>query len=381
MKLAVLGSGITGTAVVEKVNQLGGFELVAPEAADLVIASPGIPPSEFPQVKAEIISEIEFAWRLLQSGRYGEPPELVAISGTNGKTTTTTLMGLVLNCPTAGNIGQPLISFVGESHDVIACEVSSYQLETSPTFNPYIAVLLNLTEDHLTRHGSMESYCASKASMVFHQDVTDYYVYNINDPWLVRIADRTLSQKLPFTSETALGQNQAAVRRVAEIYQIPQDHLDNVLMTFRGVEHRLEQVGLFNGVMVINDSKATNPDSTVVALESFPSSVILIAGGRDKRTSLDRLAKIVKEKTKKVILLGEAADRLEQAFLKEGLLSTDILRVINMKMAVDAAFQLAEVGDTVLLSPACSSFDMYTNFEERGRNFKRCVYSYGKVLH
>ncbi|MFC1478240.1 Mur ligase family protein [Candidatus Margulisiibacteriota bacterium] len=372
-KIAILGSGITGTAVKEKVEELGGFIIVEPEEADLVVASPGIPPAQYPDVKAEIISEIEFAYRLMQSGKYGLPPQIIAVSGTNGKTTTTTLAGIILSCPTAGNIGKPLISFVGDDNEYIACEVSSYQLETSPTFKPYIAVLLNLTEDHLARHGTMQEYCDTKASMVMHQNDDDFFVYNIDDEWLKQIAEIAPGTLVPFASETTLGQNYEAVRKVAEICNIPLDYVEQVFEKFKGVEHRLEKIAVFQGVKIINDSKATNPDSTIAALESVSEPVILIAGGKDKMCALDKMIDIARQRIKGLVLYGEAAGRFEQEFISGGIKKDNIYRADNMGNAVDAAFRLSAQGDTILLSPACSSFDLYNNFEERGADFKNIV--------
>jgi UDP-N-acetylmuramoylalanine--D-glutamate ligase len=379
MKIAILGTGITGTAVIEKTQQLGGFEIVEPEQAELIIASPGIPPAEYPNVKAEVISEIEFAYRLMQSGQYGPEPKIIAISGTNGKTTTTTLISLILKCPAVGNIGKPLISMVGESHAYLSCEVSSYQLESSSTFRPYIAVLLNLTEDHLTRHQTMENYNAAKAKMVLNQTLAEYYVYNGNDSWLTGIAKTAKSHLVPFTSPTRLGQNTVATRKVAEICGIDSARVEKILTEFKGVEHRIEKVGDFKGVSVYNDSKGTNPDSTVVALERFDAPVIVILGGRDKLTSLEELVDSVKLKAKKVVLLGEAADRFEVALLNSGYPKSNIIRVTDMQAAVETSFHHATSGDILLLSPACASFDMYKNFEERGRDFKTRVYQYAQI--
>ena len=375
-KIAILGSGITGKAVEKKVGELGGFEVVQTEFADLIIASPGIPPKDYPKVDVEVISEIEFAYRLMTSGLYGVPPKIVAISGTNGKTTTTTLTGLVLDCPVAGNIGEPLINFVGEKHEYIVCEVSSYQLESSPTFKPYISVLLNLTEDHLERHGSMENYLSAKVVMVKNQDLNDYFIYNRDDSWISKIVDGVSSKLIGFSSDTALGQNYVAVRKIAAVCNIESSVVETVFSNFRGVEHRLENVGIFGGVSVINDSKGTNPDSTIVALESLEAPIVLIVGGKDKNVSLNGLADLLHEKVKRIVLLGEASTRFTNEFIGFGYKQENIQRVDTMQEAVESAFFETESGDTILLSPACASFDMYKNFEERGVDFKHCVQQY-----
>jgi len=378
-KISILGSGITGKAIKKKLNQLNDFVISDPDVADCIVASPGIPPSEYPKVPGEIISEIEFAYRLFKSKKYGIMPKIIAISGTNGKTTTTTLISKLLNCHTAGNIGKPLISFVGQNNEYISCEVSSYQLESSPTFAPLVAILLNLTEDHLQRHGDMQTYCKVKAKMVLNQRESDFYIYNRNDKWLSSIAKHAKSQLIPFNSPTTLGQNIAAVRKVAEILCISDDHTDKVINSFEGVEHRLEKVTTFRSITVVNDSKATNPDSTIVALESCSKSVILILGGKDKLTSLDVLSNWIKKKVKHILLLGEASDRFETEFVKNGITKKIITRVKDMKEAVDASFKKATKNDVVLLSPACASFDMYENFEDRGEDFKKLVRDYVKT--
>lgn len=373
MKIAILGEGITAKAVREKIKELAGFAETDIDIADLVVASPGIAKEDLPQTKSPIISEIDFAYRLFQSHKYGIPPKIIAISGTNGKTTTTTLLGLVLNCPVAGNIGIPLISLVGQGHKYIACEVSSYQLENSPLFKPYISVILNITQDHLTRHKTMANYCQAKATMVFNQGKDGFFVYNKKDKYLKDIAKKAKCRKIPFSAKSRLEQNIIAVKKVAKICKVSKNKVVEVLRDFKGVEHRIEFVKEHQGVKFYNDSKATNPDSTIVALEAFKKNVVIILGGTDKLTSLKELAQKLKKSAKLIILLGEAKNRFRAEFLQEKIATKKILTVNNMQEAVSAALKKSCSKDIILLSPACASFDMYDNFEARGKDFKRIV--------
>lgn len=367
MKVAVLGSGITGKAVKERLAAEPGYTLVQPEEAELIIASPGIPPRDFPKVKAPIISEIELAYRFLKGIK------LVAVTGTNGKTTTTTLISKVLDCPAAGNIGLPLISIKDKKIKYISVEVSSYQLETIDIFQPYISVILNVTPDHLERHGSIEEYAKAKARIFRNQNEHDYLIYNANDPILEKIVQKAKCKKVPIHPKKPLEQNILATKAVAKICNIPDQKVEEVLKNFKGVEHRLEEVVNSNGVIIYNDSKATNPESTLVALDAIQRPIILIAGGRDKNTELNELAKAMQGKVKQLVLFGEAAGRFAKAFT-----SIPQSKVVDLEEAVEVAFKKAQKGDAILLSPACSSFDMFKNFEERGKRFKELVLKYSK---
>jgi len=364
MKLAILGTGITGTAVRERISQESGYTLVDdPAIADLIVASPGIPPKDFPKVKVPIISEIELGYRLLPGVK------IVAITGTNGKTTTTTLISLMLQCPAVGNIGIPLISVKDRSLKFVSLEVSSYQLETIATFKPFISVILNLTPDHLERHVDMDSYAEAKARIFMNQDMSDYVIYNANDPLVKKVVEaKAKCQKVPIYPEKPLQQNILAARTAAKLCGVPEDHIEHVLKTFKGVEHRIEEVAEIHGVIAYNDSKATNPESTMVALDKITRPIILIAGGRDKNTPLEEMNEAMKGKVKHIVLIGEAADRFAKAF--KGFSQT---RAATFAEAVDLAFQNARSGDAVLLSPACASFDMFKNFEDRGKQFKDLV--------
>ena len=289
----------------------------------------------------------------------------------------------------------------------LVAELSSYQLETIKHFRPIGAIMLNITPDHLARHKTMENYIAAKERIFENQLSTDYLVLNIDDPVVADMEHRSPSHILKISQKKAVengayyadGQCYIAKDGVAnfvignEDIHIPGSHnIENILTVialshalgvpvetihriiseFHGVEHRLERVKTIDGITFYNDSKATNVDSVVKALESFDQQVILLAGGHDKMTPLEDFMELVKEKTKAVIFMGEAADRFETAAKEAGV--KPIYRALSMKEAVEQGYKLAETGDIVLLSPACSSFDWYSCFEERGDDFKRCVH-------
>jgi len=373
--------------------ELGGHSLKVVESAELIVVSPGIhldiPVLEEARKKSiPVISEVELAYRLLKK-------PIIAVTGTNGKTTTTTLIGELLRAggkkvAVAGNIGSPLVEVEDSNLDLIVAEISSYQLETISSFKPWISVLLNIQPDHLERHRTMEEYMAQKARIFMNQNGDDYIVYNQDDPRVREMVKNAKAKLVGFTKdhpeiitlppseiripgrhnlENALASAQAAYLCGAE-----EGTVADVLRSFPGVEHRIEFVSRVDGVEFYNDSKATNPDSTLVALDTFEGrNIILILGGRDKGVSLDVLSSKVRQRAKRVILLGEATARFKQALEKAGFGSIDLAD--SMDGAVRISFGSAGSGDIVLLSPACASFDMFSNFEERGKAFKQAVKS------
>jgi UDP-N-acetylmuramoylalanine--D-glutamate ligase len=367
LKIAVLGrDGKTGQAVLARLAKLPDYQYTENlDDADLLVVSPGIPPRDYPTVKIPIISEIELAYRL-------NPSPVIAVTGTNGKTTTTTLIAQLLDVPAVGNIGVPYISMEKE-YPYLAVEVSSYMLENVVTFRPHIAVILNLTEDHLARHNDMAGYAAAKKRILLNQTADDFVIYNANDPWVCQMTADARAQKIPFAAPNKLQEDYAAARLAARLCGRSDAHIDKIFAEFTGVEHRMEKVGEYKGIRVINDSKGTNVDSTVVALESEPCQqhIILIAGGRDKMTSLQPMAEASRGRLKKLILLGEARERFARE-LKE----FQPLLVKDYDEAVRESFRAAQSGDLILLSPACASWDMFQNFEERGRYFKELVRKY-----
>jgi UDP-N-acetylmuramoylalanine--D-glutamate ligase len=376
---------------------------------DLIIPSPGVP-ADFPMLQAArasgvtVWSEIELAYRF-RRGR------LIGITGSNGKTTTTSLIEHLLRAasfPTilTGNIGTPLISCVDRmTHDTITVvELSSFQLEMIQSFRTDISVFLNLTPDHLDRHGTMESYVAAKSRIFANQTEEDAAILNADDPATTPLAP-TRPQIYWFSRKQRVGQGaflrgeDLVFRRegVEEIVlkrsdiPLPGTHnLENTLAaiaaarlagagakaiteavrTFPGVEHRLEFVADVNGVRYYNDSKATNVDATLKALDAFPGRILVILGGKDKGSDYTLLQQTLGAKAILALLIGAAAEKIEHQIAG----SVAIERAGTLERAVGIASHAARPGDIVLLAPACASFDQFQNYEERGRVFKRLVH-------
>jgi UDP-N-acetylmuramoylalanine--D-glutamate ligase len=375
---------------------------------DLIIVSPGVP-AKLPGLELAhnrnipVWSEIELAWRLLRG-------KLVAITGSNGKTTTTALVGHILQSAkipvlVGGNIGTPLLARVEASSDstVTVAEVSSFQLETIDAFRPDIGVLLNLTPDHIDRHGSFEEYARSKQNLFKNMLDRDAAVLNADDPqvaqrgpthgqifWFSREkrlaagaflrGDQILFRRegsesvlmrrsdIPLRGEHNL-ENVLAASTAAILAGAPTDAVEAAVRTFPGVEHRLEFVADIRGVSFYNDSKATNVDATLKAIEAFPGSLFVILGGKDKGSPYTPLREPLRQKAKLALLIGAAADKI--AVELEG--AVQVQRAGTLERAVSSALEYARPGDTVLLAPACASFDQFENFEQRGREFKEIV--------
>jgi UDP-N-acetylmuramoylalanine--D-glutamate ligase len=378
---------------------------------DLIVVSPGVP-SDQPQLQharslgIPVIGEVELAFRFLQG-------KVLAITGSNGKTTTTSLVGEILaksgkKTLVGGNIGTPVISLAGQSSPdtQVVLEISSFQLESIEQFRPWIAAILNITPDHLDRHHTFEAYTAAKARIFENQQPTDFAILNADDPTCVALKDQIKSSLLWFSRKQTVengtflkgdqiifrqnGQEQIVLSR-SDI-QLKGDHnLENVLAAvamsmvagctpqqvrravneFRAVEHRLELVATINGVTFYNDSKATNVDATVKALESFPGNIHIILGGKDKGSDYTVLNPLLRERVKRVYLIGAASDKI--ASQVQG--TTEIIRSATLERAVRQAFEAAKSGDVVLLAPACASFDQFKSYEHRGRVFKELVQS------
>lgn len=321
------------------------------------------------------------------AGRW--PSRSAAITGTNGKTTTTALLGAIFKAagrPTvvAGNIGVPLCAVVNgvTPATALVLEVSSYQLETAEAFRPTVGAVLNVTPDHLARHGTLGAYAAVKFRLFQSQGRTDAAVLNAKDPWCRRWAASVPGKIYWFRDRMSGGwlapqflpgrhniANACAAAACARALGVPRSVIAKTLATFRGVEHRLELVRLWRGVRFINDSKATNVDSTRVALESFSNPLYVILGGQDKGAPYAPLAPLLRKKAKSVFLIGEAAKKIERDLAG----SVPLKRCETLARAVAQAAQTARPGDVVLLSPACASFDQFDNFEDRGRCFKDLV--------
>jgi len=373
--------------------------------ADLIVVSPGVPLSTGPLMEArkkgvEIISEVELGYRLL-------PGTYIGVTGTNGKSTTTSLIGAMLRADgrevdVCGNIGTPLTSLVGNEGappDRVV-ELSSFQLEGIASFRSHVAVLLNLSPDHLNRYPGMEEYAAAKARIFRNQGEGDFAVMNFDDDRCVALAGDLRAQVVPVSRqrEVAGGVYAAGGKMISELplfrgeilpveaIRIPGLHnLENALAAsaaalvsgctlsavrsalqeFPGLPHRMESVGEVAGVRFINDSKGTNVGAVVRSLESIKVPVHLIAGGQGKGSDYRDLRTAVTERVATLVLIGEAANRMEQDLTG----TTRIERAASMEEAVRRAFESAHPGDVVLLSPGCASFDMFTDFEERGAVF------------
>jgi UDP-N-acetylmuramoylalanine--D-glutamate ligase len=376
-------------------------------AADILIKSPGIPETLLVRKARnqgiEVLSEIEFAYRYCKG-------QIIAITGSNGKTTTATLVhhllkGAKLDVALAGNIGDSFARCLTRSdHDYWVLELSSFQLDDIQQFKPYIAILLNLSPDHLDRYqGEMENYVASKLRITENQDLNDYFIYWNDDNLIKKNLNKVKAVKLPFGEQTCANgaslinetieininrepltmtihelalqgkhntYNSMAGGIAAKLLGITNDIVRECLSDFEKIEHRLEPVLKVYGVDYINDSKATNINATWYALDSMSKSVVWICGGVDKGNNYEELVPLVSEKVKAIVCLGADNTKLIKAF-------GGVVEVIEssntMEIAVKAAYKLAKKGDTVLLSPACASFDLFTSYEDRGRQFKKQI--------
>jgi UDP-N-acetylmuramoylalanine--D-glutamate ligase len=392
---------------------LGSYPEITRELFDIVIVSPGVPLTVPPVVIAKekgipVMGELELAWRFCKA-------PVVAITGTNGKTTTTTLVGEIFKNAgyrtlVAGNIGTPLIEAVQQFgvEDMVVAEVSSFQLETICTFRPRVGALLNITPDHLDRHGTVQEYARVKAGIFSNQEPEDFAVINYDDPVTADLSLKGKGQVIFFSRRHNLERgvfvhgNKIAARLTGgefieilpvEEIAIPGAHnLENALAAtacglamgvkpevialtlreFPGVAHRLELVDEIDGVKYINDSKGTNPEASIKALEAYEAPIVLIAGGRNKGSDFSLLAGKIREKAKAVIILGECAEDLARAVKNAG--CSRVLMANGFREAVLLAHKEAGEGDIVLLSPACASWDMFKNYEERGDLFKRVVH-------
>jgi UDP-N-acetylmuramoylalanine--D-glutamate ligase len=389
--------------------KLGAHETECFTDSDLVVLSPGVPHTIAPLKAARragipVIGEVELA------SQYIEQP-IVAITGTNGKTTTTSLIGEMLEASgrevfVGGNIGAPLIDYVNSDRraEMVVAEISSFQLDTIENFRPKVGVLLNITADHLDRYDDFSGYVRSKGMLFKNQKSSDVAVLNGMDPSISELESLIDSQRLYFNIDNSAAhgavirgkemtcslpektpvvfrlanfklagghnlENAAAASLAAMVAGGDQEGIQTALDAFEGLHHRMEYVKDENGVQYYNDSKATNVDAVKRSLESFGSQVILIMGGRDKGGSYSLLNGLIKERVKRLIAIGEAREKILDAL-------GDLTRsegARTMEEAVNVAHQAAAPGDTVLLSPGCSSFDMFTDYAERGEAFREAV--------
>lgn len=463
MSVAVLGMGRSGLALARELSSRGARVLLSDSRtredlrsvldelgdlpvevevaghsdkvlqADLVVLSPGVS-VHHPLVKqarqqgVPVMGEVEIAWRLS-----GVP--FIAVTGTNGKSTTVTLIDRMLGERSilAGNIGNPLVGEVAQAPPggYVVAEVSSFQLETVHAFQPRVAVLTNLTPDHLDRHADLEEYFAAKARLFARQGPQDVAVISADDPQAARVADLLESGRLPgwlpgfptpdrpacpevlrFSARGPVTQgawyqegalwyrgrsgaerlfdwgfpglpgphnlaNSLAAVAVARWLGVPTEAIRSALEVHTPLHHRMEEVGRPGGVLFVDDSKGTNPGSVQAALESYQAPVLLIAGGKDKGTDFSELGRCIARHARTLLVLGEAAGRLADSARAAGMSS--IISCSSLQEAVDVAWKNAQPGDVVLLSPACASFDMFRNAEERGRLFAQAVRRLGEV--
>lgn len=445
-KIVILGAGISGIGVAGILQQLGanvilndakpaekikqdfsgletqGVKMIFGmqdesilQDVDYLVISPGLS-INLPLIqKAKsqgilVMSEVEVAYQLCRA-------PIIAITGTNGKTTTTTLVGEMLQTTgkeivIGGNIGSSLTKEVAgvTSAGMVIAEISSFQLEGAVDFRPKIAAILNLTPDHLDRHKTMEIYKKTKETIFKNQTADDFLVLNYDDAQVRDMAERAAARVMFFSRKEELSEgiyvknetitilwdgkkyevcsvndikikgghnieNTLAACGMAFLAGAKVTEVAKVIEKFGGVEHRIEFVARINGVEYYNDSKATNPESSIKALEAFDGHVILIAGGRDKKTDLTEFVQLISDKVDHLILLGEAQARFKEAACQRGV--KNIHTVQSFEEALHVAYNLAGANQVVLLSPACSSYDMFDNYEERGKVFKDLVRQLG----
>jgi UDP-N-acetylmuramoylalanine--D-glutamate ligase len=381
---------------------LGGHTPELFLAAELVVVSPGVP-LDIPVLVAcreqavPVLGEIEVAWRELRG-------TMIAITGTNGKSTVTTLVGEILKTWgqktfVGGNLGTPMIDAVGQGYDWYAVELSSFQLETIETFRPRYAMLLNVSEDHLDRYADMSGYLDAKVRIFENMQKGDVAILNADDPLVKQVAEKILADKVWFSSHSLLENGMSLIDGqivwrwqgreqrfpVRDLRLRGQHNQENVMAamipllmegcpsevvwqavtSFCGLPHRMEFLGELDGTGWYNDSKGTNVGSVVKSLAGLDVPVVLIAGGKDKHGDLSVLVEPIRAKVDNLILIGAASGRMAQAFA--GIV--EIHRAGGMHEAVQLAARLSRPGGTVLLSPGCSSYDMYNNYEERGQDF------------
>ena len=393
----------------EKWLEVGDYNARVLEGADMVVPSPGVPPNSDLLVEAQkknipVVSEIELAYWFLKV-------PVIAVTGTNGKTTTTTLLGEILQRSgkkvfVGGNIGTPLIEYAetSQKNDFIVAEISSFQLQWIEKFRPFIAILLNITCDHINYHGSFAEYRRVKAGIFANQTKTDWAILNAADQEQDGIADATYAQIVKFSSKDVLSpgifikdndivlimpgfneekyslsiinlpglhnvENVMAAIMAARLCGCSQKDIIATVRAFSGLPHRIEFTGERNSIKFYDDSKGTNVGSVLRALETFTQPVILLLGGRDKDGDFESLKPLLKKKTRKVILFGEARNRIASLIGED----VPVLKKAGLREAIQSAYKDAQSGDVVLLSPGCASFDEFANYKDRGNFFKDVV--------
>jgi UDP-N-acetylmuramoylalanine--D-glutamate ligase len=385
-----------------RVDCVFGKPFPDPRGFDLVVPSPGVAPERYRDRAQRVWGDIELAYRSLSA-------PILAVTGTNGKSTTVRLLEALLcaagaRARAAGNLGTPALELVGEPLDFVVLEVSSFQLETVETFRPEIAVILNITPDHLDRHGSFDAYASAKGRLLANQRNTDTAVLNLDDPTVAALAESATARVFSFRTQGAVSpgafldagavvlcrEDAAPIRLSLDAMQLTGRHnRENVvaalaavcaagvdpvraadaLASFANLPHRSELVGQVRGVRYIDDSKATNPGAAIGSLAEYSENLIWIAGGRDKNLSFEELADAAAKRARAAVLIGESATKLEAALAGRIAVCT----AASLEEAVQRASELAQPGEVVLLSPACASQDQFRDFQERGERFRAAV--------
>ena len=389
---------------------LGAFPEEMLDGLDLTVMSPGVP-TDLPIVEKMRAKGIPI-WGEIELAYVCGKGDVLAITGTNGKTTTTSLLGQIMknykeSVFVVGNIGNPYTSIVPETKadSVIVAEMSSFQLETVHSFRPRVSAILNITPDHLNRHHTMEAYIAAKERIAENQTKQDFCVLNYEDDVLRKFGEKVEAQVLYFSSRRKLNrgvyldgktiicqidapisvcdtdelqilgthnyENVMAATAMAYAYGVPVAVIRKTLLEFKGVEHRIEFVAEKNGVAYYNDSKGTNPDAAIRGIQAMNRPTVLIGGGYDKESAYDEWIQAFDGKVKKLVLIGATRDKIAQTARSLGF--TDIVMADSFEEAFEKCVEYAQPGDAVLLSPACASWGMFKNYEERGDKFKELV--------
>jgi UDP-N-acetylmuramoylalanine--D-glutamate ligase len=385
-----------------RVDRVFGKAFPDPRDFDLVVPSPGVAPERYRDRAQRVWGDIELAYRSISA-------PIIAVTGTNGKSTTVRLLEELLcaagaRARAAGNLGTPALELVGEPLDFAVLEISSFQLETVETFRPAVAVILNITPDHLDRHADFDAYTSAKARILANQRSTDTAVLNFDDPAVAALAETASGRVFPFRTQEAvspgafldagsvvlckegaepirisldamqlvgLHNRENVLAALAAVYTVGVDPrcAANALASFANLPHRCELVGQVRGVRYVNDSKATNPSAAMRSLASFSENLIWIAGGRDKNLAFEELAGTAASRVRAAVLIGESAPKLEAVLGGR----VDVFTAASLEEAVQRASELAQLGDVVLLSPACASQDQFRDFNERGERFRAAV--------
>jgi UDP-N-acetylmuramoylalanine--D-glutamate ligase len=385
-----------------RVDRAFGKAFPDPRDFDLVVPSPGVAPERYRDRAQRIWGDIELAYRSITA-------PIIAVTGTNGKSTTVRLLEELLcaagaRARAAGNLGIPALELVGEPLDFAVLEISSFQLEAVETFRPAVAAVLNITPDHLDRHGSFDAYASAKGRLLANQRDTDTAVLNLDDPAVAALAENASARVFPFRTQGVVSpgafldagsvvlcekgaapirisldamqltglhnrENVVAALAVVQAAGVDPVRAADALASFANLPHRNELVGQVGGVRYIDDSKATNPGAAIRSLAEFSENLVWIAGGRDKALAFGELADTAVKRVRAAVLIGESAKKLEAALAGR----VDVCAAASLEEAVQRASQLAQPGDVVLLSPACASQDQFRDFQERGERFRAAV--------